>query len=255
MKLNKSKINLIIDIIMFINLMILAGVGFLIKYVLLPGFERNEKYGRDVELYFLGVDRHQWGTIHLIISFALLFLLLWHIVLHWKMIKSIYKKLIPGKKLRNILGYSFIAISLIFAVVPFFIYPEIGEPVLHYRNSLNRQGNNQIYESNNKQIEESDNHQKPNDSHIRPIQNNNYKRQQNNKGRYQMNSGRAQSTIDVDGSMTINEVSEKYNIPAKDIARQINVPANYVNERLGRLKRQYGFDMDELRKYIEINSK
>ena len=58
-KMNKSKLNLIIDFIMLIILIVIAGIGFLIKYVLVPGFKRNEIYGQDMELYFWGLDRHQ----------------------------------------------------------------------------------------------------------------------------------------------------------------------------------------------------
>jgi hypothetical protein len=57
----KPKLNLVIDAIMFIDLMAVAGLGFLMKYVLLPGYKINEVYGSGVELSFLGLDRHQWG--------------------------------------------------------------------------------------------------------------------------------------------------------------------------------------------------
>ena len=49
---NQSKLNLSIDIIMLLLLMPLAGIGFLIKYVLIPGIQRNERYGAGVELEF-----------------------------------------------------------------------------------------------------------------------------------------------------------------------------------------------------------
>jgi hypothetical protein len=64
----KPKLNLVIDAIMFIDLMAVAGLGFLMKYVLLPGYKINEVYGSGVELSFLGLDRHQWGPIHLILA-------------------------------------------------------------------------------------------------------------------------------------------------------------------------------------------
>jgi hypothetical protein len=90
--------------LMFIVMMPIAGIGFLIKYVLVPGFKRNEIYGRDVELYYWGIDRHQWGTIHLVLSFVLLFLLLLHIVFHWKQIAGIFKTMVSKRVLRIFLG-------------------------------------------------------------------------------------------------------------------------------------------------------
>jgi hypothetical protein len=56
---NKPKINLVIDVVMMILLAMIAGLGFLIKYILVAGFERNAIYGGDAELYFWGLDRHQ----------------------------------------------------------------------------------------------------------------------------------------------------------------------------------------------------
>lgn len=58
---NRAKVNLIIDAFLLIQLMAMAGIGFLIKYILVPGEERNLLYGRDVELSFLGLTRHDWG--------------------------------------------------------------------------------------------------------------------------------------------------------------------------------------------------
>ena len=51
--IKKSRLNLIIDIIMFLGMFALAGIGFLIKYLLIPGFKRVDIYGKDVELFFL----------------------------------------------------------------------------------------------------------------------------------------------------------------------------------------------------------
>ena len=63
---NKTKINLTIDAIMLLALMAIAGLGFLIKYVLIPGYKRNVLYPGDVELFFMGITRHEWGRIHLL---------------------------------------------------------------------------------------------------------------------------------------------------------------------------------------------
>jgi hypothetical protein len=43
--MKKSQLNFIIDVFMLVLMMLAAGVGLLIKYVLLPGFARNLKYG------------------------------------------------------------------------------------------------------------------------------------------------------------------------------------------------------------------
>ena len=63
--MDKSKFNFVIDALMFLCLMAMAGLGFLMKYVLPPGREVQAKYGRNVYLSWLGWDRHDWGDIHL----------------------------------------------------------------------------------------------------------------------------------------------------------------------------------------------
>lgn len=40
----KPKFNLVIDFIMMLVMMAVAGLGFLMKYVLLPGYKVNEVY-------------------------------------------------------------------------------------------------------------------------------------------------------------------------------------------------------------------
>ena len=82
----KGKLNFIIDALMFICMMAIAGLALLMKFILIPGKDRLAKYGRGVDLSLLGMDRHEWGTIHLAIGLALLGLLTLHIILHWKAI-------------------------------------------------------------------------------------------------------------------------------------------------------------------------
>lgn len=117
---DKSQTNFIIDALMFLCMMAMVGIGFLMKFVLIPGKDRWVEYGRNVELYLYGMDRHQWGTIHLILGFILLGLLILHIVLHWKMILNLYKCLVRSQIARRITAAAFIigcAILLAFSLV------------------------------------------------------------------------------------------------------------------------------------------
>ena len=92
---DRVKLNLIIDIILFLLLMTMAGIGFLIKYTLISGEKQNIIYGTNTNLEFWGLDRHEWGTIHLIVSIIFVVFILLHIILHWKMIVCFLKRLIP----------------------------------------------------------------------------------------------------------------------------------------------------------------
>jgi hypothetical protein len=239
MKINKPKLNLSIDILMFMLMIPIAGIGFLIKYVLVPGFKRNGIYGRDVELYYWGIDRHQWGTIHLILSFILLFLLLLHIFFHWKQIVCIFKCMVGKRLWRIVLSVTLIVFTVVFGIIPLFLSPEVEEGVSHHAqsnkpgkgyHSKERQYKNQIIVK--PAIEQ--------EQEVTSIEDNQKNHRHTNH-----------SDIEIFGYMTINEVAEKYNVPAKELAKSINVPVGYNDERLGRLKKRYTFQLNDLKDYIE----
>ena len=97
------------------------------QYVLVPGYQRWEIYNRNVDLYYWGMDRHEWGSIHFIIALVFLFLLIIHIALHWTMIINIYRKLIPNNLLRRVVAVIIILLVILLVTFPFFIKPQIQE--------------------------------------------------------------------------------------------------------------------------------
>jgi hypothetical protein len=207
----KPRLNLIIDAIMFVILMAVAGLGFLMKYILLPGYKINEAYGSGVELSFLGLDRHQWGTIHLILALFMVFLLVLHIIFHWDMLVCIFRRMISVGRVRVVTGVFLGIIGFAFAVVPFLLKPEVSEDGRkHNRNRVPG-----IYGS-------------------RPAETMHHHYNQ----------------VDIDGKMTLNEVSAKYNIGVEELAGAINIPVSYSRERLGRLRKRYAFEMDDLRVFV-----
>ncbi|MBF8277001.1 MAG: hypothetical protein HW390_2074 [Candidatus Brocadiaceae bacterium] len=123
--MDKSKVNLIINVLMFFCVMAVTGIGLLMKYVLLPGRETLAMYGRKVDLFFLGKDRHEWGMIHLIIAFVFLGLMTLHIVLHWKTMWISYRRFIGNKVLRFALVV-IVAVAGVFLVAfPLVVNPEL----------------------------------------------------------------------------------------------------------------------------------
>ena len=51
--MNKPKLNFIINALMFLCLMAMAGLGFLMKYILPPGREVMARYDRNLYLTWL----------------------------------------------------------------------------------------------------------------------------------------------------------------------------------------------------------
>ena len=123
----KAELNLIIDGLLLLCIAAIVGIGFLIKYVLVPGYLRWEIYGRNVEMFFWGLDRHQWGTIHLVIGIVFLVLLVLHVVLHWSMIIGIYRNLIPNRFARWITALVLVLITVVLLAFSYFVKPEIHE--------------------------------------------------------------------------------------------------------------------------------
>jgi hypothetical protein len=125
--MNKAKLNFAIDALMFLCMAAIAGLGFLMKYVLLPGRESTIKYGRRVDLSFLGMDRHDWGAIHLYLGFLLLALLVLHIVLHWQMIPGLFARLIANSRHRWRIALAYVVLAAVLVLFPFFISPEVKD--------------------------------------------------------------------------------------------------------------------------------
>lgn len=125
--MEKGKLNLVIDSLMFLCLMSLVGLGFLMKYVLLPGREAWAKYGRSVELTWLGWGRHDWGDIHFYLALIMLGLLIIHIYLHWQMILALFARLFPNPQIRVRVAFAFLIITALLLYFPFLITPDMRE--------------------------------------------------------------------------------------------------------------------------------
>jgi len=125
--MKRAKLNLIIDALLLLCLTAIAGIGLLIKCVLVPGYQRWEIYERNVGLFFWGLDRHQWGTIHFIIGLVFLALLALHIILHWPIIVATWRKLIPNHFARLMAALIFICITILLLAFSYFVKPQIIE--------------------------------------------------------------------------------------------------------------------------------
>lgn len=233
----KPKFNLIIDFIMMIVMMAVAGLGFLMKFVLFPGYKVNEIYGTDAELYFRGLDRHQWGAIHLYLALFLVFLLILHIVFHWDMIVCIFRQMVKKRSVRMAF-YTFMGIlSLFLALAPLFVKPEVAQlERKHQRNRVMDVQSVPYMDAVDEALSATP---------VQPVS-----PAGTNESDHEYNYRHQNTDIVVDGTMTLGEVSEKYGVGVDELAKAIGLPAEYANERLGRLRKRYEFEMDELRTYI-----
>jgi len=266
--MRKAKLNLIIDAIMLVVMMALIGVGLLNKYVLLTGQEKWEKFGENLEFYLWGFDRHDWNYLHFILGIILFGLLVLHIWFHWKMILNIYRNLIKNKNARVFTGYALVFVSIIFLIFPIFVKPEIDEAISrggrHFsETSDGNEGERGSGRGEGQQqqniitltIEKKDN----NTNNISPgVENNEItaEKEQVHSTEQHESYGEGKhrdipSNIDIMGSMTLIEVADKYDVPVNHIKSKLDVPLSTSNnERLGRLRRTYGFTMSDVEEII-----
>ncbi|MEJ2529375.1 MAG: DUF4405 domain-containing protein, partial [Gammaproteobacteria bacterium] len=79
--MNRSGLNLAIDIVAFAGFVVLSTTGILMRYLLPPGS------GHFSTIW--GLDRHEWGTIHFWISALFFLILAFLLVLHWRWLVSV----------------------------------------------------------------------------------------------------------------------------------------------------------------------
>ena len=236
--MRKGKWNFIIDVIMFALMAAITGLGLLIKYVLLPGTERWEKYGRSIDLTYLGLDRHDWGKIHLILALVLIALLTLHIILHWKLSVRLFQNLIKGKKSRAICTILLIVITVMLIIFPFFIRVDVNEIATgreRYHLELEELTSAEKEEEttdNNKSEEENSEIEKSTQEVLSSEEHEHHN---------------IDPSIEVKGSMTLSEISQKYNIPEDVIKTKLKLPSKVTgSDQLGHLRKQYGFKMSEI---------
>lgn len=250
MKLNgnaKAKLNMSIDIVLFILLVAMAGIGFLMKFVVVSGEVRNVLYGNQIDLEFWGLSRHEWGSIHLIISIVFITMLILHTIFHWKFIVTIFQCMFPQKFIRYSITGILCLFGLITLVSPFFLEPEKVPFEPKFRNKTHqvslpeniRQENRDNEDLNTRQYTESVKKDTPSEVEQKSIV---IADENHHHSEY--------SEFEVYGYQTLQEAAERYNVPAEIIARDLNIPENLIGEKLGHLRKQYSFTMTDVRKSI-----
>ena len=215
---------------MFLSMSAIAGIGFLIKFTLIPGQDRWIKYGRNVDLYLFGMDRHEWGTIHLIIGFILLGLLVLHIILHWYSLTCVFNRIFKRKLVKKIIALLMIVISAFLIIVPFLVKPKTDE----------------IEQGKGRQTTNFNGRTKRENKTITTYEKENL----NNANSFEIHD-HSNPSIEVRGYMTLDEVSKKYKVPTEFIKTRLNIPKSIPDkQRLGWLRKKYDFRMSEVEEII-----
>jgi hypothetical protein len=232
---------------MFILMMAIIGIGFLMKFVLISGQERWIKYGRNVEETVLGLDRHGWGKVHLIIGLILFAALILHLILHWGSITRFFKNAFASKAHR----ISFVSVILLLGasliICPFFVNTQVtdleaGNGRL-FREESNTIRNTSISRETDDDTSKEEGLKIVTEAASGLEEDHQLKRVQREE---------LKAVIEVMGYMTLSEVSQKYNVQADLIKERIGIPLSTSNsERLGQLRRRYRFTMIDVRDAVD----
>lgn len=217
----RGTINLIIDLLLLLLMAAMTGIGFLMAYVLLPGRDRIIQYGSNRDLTLWGLDRHQWGDIHLILGFVLLVLLVLHIVFHWECVLSMVRQRLLSARWRQAAWLGTALVSLFLMLFPFLFSPLEAESgaFLHRNQRVSE-------DAEKKSIGE--------DASIPHVQ-----EEHDHSG-------------ELNGRMTLGEAAACLGLTLEEVRKRLDLQDD-VDEfvSLGRIRRKLGLSMEDLRKRLQ----
>jgi hypothetical protein len=83
----RTALKYLVDVLLFVDICSVSVIGILLGFVIPKGRVP------DRDKYFLGLHRHEWGSIHLWLSIALLVLVVIHIWLNWSWVVQVSRRL------------------------------------------------------------------------------------------------------------------------------------------------------------------
>jgi len=216
------RLNLCIDALMLLLMAAISGLGILMKRVLITGQERWAVYGRNVDLTWLGLDRHEWGDVHLVLGCFLLGLLIWHLLRHWDSVVGMVRQLVVGGAARRMAVGLFAALCLALLLFPFAIKPELREIGRGEGRQVQAAGRSAAVESSRGAV------------------------------RHGTGKGHGRGRADIRGSMTLGEVSGASGVSAEYLKNRLGLPETTSDdEKLGDIRSKSGIRMSEVQSAVE----
>ena len=240
--MKKSHLNFYIDVLLYIDMVVIAAIGLLVKYNLITGEERRARFGINVDQSLWGMDRHQWGHIHLLLGYLFLALTVLHIVLHWRVILRIFRQLVGSSAWRKALSLILFLFTLLLLAAPFALQPEIDWLSGRGRGHGEASAPPLPAERTDPAPDRSDAAApKARDRLAKSSYSAHEEHEQNNEPR-----------LGVTGQMTVTEAAGRFGISPTALLRELGLPEDTpAHSRLGRLRRSYGFTMSEVDRVIQ----
>jgi hypothetical protein len=211
-KMKKTDWQYLVDTLLFLCVVGIIFIGFLMGLVLPKGPTAPES-----AKYFLGLHRHQWGNIHFYLSIAFTALVIIHLTLSWKWIKSKSRQIFK-KGWNSMLVLTALASILILALFWAF-YPRIPGAYEDYGVRAGAKAKQHNLAKERFPVHEET---------------------------IFLEDGTV--AIVISGQTTLRQVEEATGIPVKDIAAELDLTAKVSpDESFGRLRKQYPFTIQDVR--------
>jgi len=249
----------LVDALLFICLVGMVFIGILLGLVISEG-----PISSGGSKYFLGLHRHQWGDIHAYLSIAFVVLMVIHLVLSWKWITAKTRQIFKrgaAPALISITALPFALLLLFWAITPkdadiFRSYgagagegqrtqwvqpreapPPVEEPVKEVEIRPARETPPPPEEG----VRQDDLRDAERPA-VRAVEPEHFREEEHHA---QVGS------ITITGQHTLGDLEKATGIPARTIARGLGLPeAVPMNETLGRLRRLYGFEIQDVRDLV-----
>lgn len=257
--MKKTDLKYFVDILMFLCIVGIAGIGFLMGFFLAEGPTVREQ-----DKYFLNLHRHQWGEIHLYLSLVFTALVILHLLLNWKWVKCKTRVLFKsGWKTMLIVTA---ALAVLIPLIFWLFYPKYPQEYLEYgagrggrwgqdftlppQNRLPQtlpetgslQGKQPLREPQSQSLTEPPRRQERQTVTAE---------EETLEHEEQLVHGRLETEAEgivIHGQMTMQDVINQTGISYEKIANSLGLPSRIpLREPLGRLRRRYGFTMQQLR--------
>lgn len=226
----------LVDALLYACLVAMAAIGALMAFVIPEG-----PVSAEGTKYFLGLHRHQWGDIHARLSLAFVVFLAVHLVLSWKWIKirsrCIFKRA-SAPALAAIALLPFFLLALLWAVSP--------KDSEKYRSYGLGAGERQRAERLlPREAEPQAEAPAPPPAGVRAAESPPAPPPEHAEQEKHERHGRLQT---LTGRNTFRDIESMTGIPASVIISRMGLPPETpTNETLGRLRRLYGFEIEDVR--------
>lgn len=220
--MHRATLNYLVDFLTLLLILGLICTGLILEFVLLPGTGGREGGAASV---LWGETRHGWGDIHFYIAMGLGALLALHIALHWAWVCAVTRRIVgsgPSHSVRsrwheNAAGAAFVAALAL--LIGGFVF--IAQSAVKIREAP--QGSMALRSAIGEQDDPA-------------------------------HEGHAEvSGVEIRGSMTLAEIAQRTGTDLTRLRISLGLPqAVSADEKLGQLRKEYGFTMSEAREAIRL---